>query len=110
MVLAKHITNNFKGNEMTSHKAKPTVQIDNDLLRVTRWDFAPGTETGWHVHELNYVVVPVTNGTLTIDTRDGQMSMASLSIGNSYSRKIGTEHNVINNSDSDVAFIEIEIK
>ena len=39
-------------------KAKPTVQIDDDKVKVTRWDFLPGAETGWHRHEMDYVVVP----------------------------------------------------
>ena len=40
--------------------AVPTVQIDNDSVRVTEWRFAPGAETGWHRHEHEYVVIPVT--------------------------------------------------
>lgn len=95
---------------MTKEKAKPTIQIDNDSVRVTRWDFAPGTETGWHTHDMNYVVIPVTDGILTIETPDGNNFDSPLSIGNSYSRKIGTEHNVVNNSDSNIAFVEVEIK
>jgi hypothetical protein len=31
-------------------KAIPTVQIDNDRVIVTEWRFAPGTDTGHHVH------------------------------------------------------------
>jgi hypothetical protein len=27
-------------------KAKPTVQIDDGKVKVTRWDFSPGAETG----------------------------------------------------------------
>ena len=37
-------------------KAKPTVQIDDDKVKVTRWDFSPGAETGWHRHEMDYIV------------------------------------------------------
>jgi len=40
-------------------KAKPTVQIDDEKVKVTRWDFSPGAETGWHRHEMDYVVVPL---------------------------------------------------
>ena len=48
--------------------AQPTLQIDNDRVRVTEWRFAPGTETGWHTHEMDYVVVPLYDGTLRIET------------------------------------------
>ena len=30
-------------------QAVPTVQIDNERVRVTEWRFAPGAETGEHV-------------------------------------------------------------
>lgn len=39
-------------------QAIPTVQVDNDRVRVTEWRFAPGAETGEHIHEMDYVVVP----------------------------------------------------
>ena len=38
--------------------ARPTVQIDNDRVRVTEWRFAKrGDNTGWHRHEYDYVVI-----------------------------------------------------
>jgi quercetin dioxygenase-like cupin family protein len=30
--------------------ATGTVQLDTEHVRVTRWDFKPGAETGWHRH------------------------------------------------------------
>ena len=44
--------------------AKPTVQIDNAKVRVTEWRFAPGAETGFHTHGMDYVVVPLGDGRL----------------------------------------------
>ena len=44
-----------------------TVLIENERVRVTRWDFAqPGDCTGWHRHEHDYVVVPLFDGNLRI--------------------------------------------
>ena len=40
--------------------AAATVEIDDAHVRVTRWDFEAGAETGWHRHGMAYVVVPVT--------------------------------------------------
>ena len=40
-----------------SDRATPTVLIDNERVRVTRWSFAAGAATGWHVHEYDYVIV-----------------------------------------------------
>lgn len=37
-------------------QASGTRLIDNDRVVVTEWRFAPGAQTGWHVHALDYVV------------------------------------------------------
>jgi beta-alanine degradation protein BauB len=87
--------------------ARPTVQIDDDRFRVTEWHFEPGTETGWHRHEFDYVVVPMTTGRLTIETADGPL-VAELIAGRSYTRHAGVEHNVTNRRTSAVTFVEIE--
>lgn len=89
--------------------AQPTVQIDNDRVRVTEWRFAPGAETGWHRHAYDYVVCPVTDGTLLLETADGNVD-AELRLGQPYFRQVGVEHNVINAGDSELVFVEVEIK
>ena len=89
--------------------AKPTVQVDNDRVRVTEWRFAPGTETGWHRHEMDYVVVPLDDGTLRIETAEG-VTDVELHHGVSYARQAGAEHNVISTTPSEFAFVEIELK
>ena len=89
--------------------AIPTVQVDDERVRVTEWRFPPGTATGWHRHEHDYVVVPVTNGTLTIVTHDGRFQN-ELKHGVAYSRPVGVEHDVINETTQEVAFVEVEIK
>ena len=89
--------------------AKATVFEDNDRVRVTEWRFAPDTETGNHVHELDYTVVPLLTGTLIIVSADGE-SENNIVYGVPYFRQAGAEHNVVNRSDIAVAFMEIEIK
>ena len=46
--------------------AKPTVQVDNERVKVTEWRFSPGADTGWHRHGYDYVVVPMTTGKLKL--------------------------------------------
>ena len=87
-----------------------TQQVDNERVRVTEYRFAPGAETGRHRHEWDYVVVPQTDGVLAIETPDGQVSEAPLIAGASYYRQAGIDHNVVNAGDSEVVFIEIEMK
>ncbi len=91
-------------------QAVPTVQIDNDRVRVTEWRFAPGAETGFHTHGMDYVVVPSGNGRLKLVAPDGSVSFADLKLGQSYTRKAGVQHNVINANDFEYAFVEIELK
>ena len=94
---------------MSEAKAVPTVQEDNALTRVTRWDFTPGAATGWHRHEYDYVIIPVTTGTLHLTGPDGEHD-AELTAGVSYYRKAGVEHDVVNANDHDFAFVEVEFK
>jgi beta-alanine degradation protein BauB len=94
---------------MTRPQAVPTVQIDNQRVIVTEWRFAPGAETGWHLHAHDYVVVPQTDGELLLETPEGELK-APLVAGKSYTRQVGVEHNVINNTDHEVVFIEIELR
>jgi len=90
-------------------QAQPTVQVDNSRVVVTEWRFAPGAETGWHRHGFDYVVVPLTDGKLLLETPDGER-ISELKTGQSYARQAGVEHNVINANDHVFAFIEIELK
>jgi len=85
------------------------VQIDNPRVVVTESRFAPGAETGWHRHEYDYVVVPLMDGKLLVKNKDGE-SVSELSAGKAYFRKAGVEHNVINASAGEFAFVEIQIK
>jgi len=90
-------------------QAIPTTQIDNARVIVTEWRFAPGAETGWHTQGHDYVVVPTISGMLHLETPEG-LKEFPLIAGKSYTRGAGVNHNVINASAHEVAFIEIEIR
>jgi mannose-6-phosphate isomerase-like protein (cupin superfamily) len=90
--------------------AKGTKLIDNDRVTVWEWRFPkPGDNTGWHRHGHDYVVVPTMNGRLKIVTAQGE-SFAEMKAGAPYFRGEGVEHDVVNASDGEYAFIEIELK
>lgn len=89
--------------------AIPTVQVDTDHARVTEWRFAPGAATGRHRHELDYVVVPMTTGELTL-LEDGASRVAPITAGRAYARTAGVEHDVVNDTAGEIVFLEIEIK
>lgn len=90
-------------------QAVPTIQIDNDRVIVTEWRFPPGSETGWHTHAHDYVVVPMTDGTLMLET-DEATKTSNLVKGHSYTRNVGVSHNVINPGPGEVIFVEVEIR
>jgi len=95
---------------MSAKSAMPTVQVENDHLRVTEWRFAPGAATGYHRHGHDYVVVPVYDGELELVGPDGAKTRARLERGKSYFRNAGIEHDVINAGSNLMVFVEIELK
>jgi beta-alanine degradation protein BauB len=96
-------------NDKDRPSGKPTIQIENDRVRVVEWRFPPGAHTGWHKHDYDYVVVPITSGELKIF--DGKSTVpAPLRSGIPYFREAGVEHDVINDNDFEFIFIETEIK
>ncbi|MGO1117204.1 cupin [Rhodovibrionaceae bacterium A322] len=97
-------------DEKSAGTAKGLTYIKNDVTVVTEWSFPKkGDNTGWHTHELDYVVVPLTDGFLEIKTPDGKTTRAELKTGVPYYRDKGVKHDVINGSDHPMAFIEVEI-
>ncbi len=90
-------------------KAESIVQIDNERVIVTEWRFAPGAETGFHVHQHDYVVVPLVTGALRLEEPSGSR-LAQLQAGVSYARPAGVAHNVINANAFEFRFVEVELK
>ena len=84
--------------------------IDNDQVRVTRFDFNPGAQTGWHRHEYDYVITAVTDLGMLLEEPGGNAREVDISAGQAYHRKAGVEHNVINRGSENMSFIEIELK
>jgi quercetin dioxygenase-like cupin family protein len=90
--------------------ARSEVQIDNEQVRVTEWRLAPGSATGDHIHGMDYVIVPVIDGEMTIVAVGGERSKAQLAAGKSYFRKAGVRHDVLNETSTEIVFLEIELK
>ena len=95
---------------MQRKKAKANIQIDNERIRVTEYSFNKNEETGFHIHQWDYVVIPQTNGQLLLIDDNEVEKTATLTAGEPYYRKAGVSHNVINAGKEKLVFIEIEIK
>ena len=92
------------------NKAISNIQIDNNLVRVTKYSFMPGQATGMHKHLYDYIVTPITDGKLLLIDKNGNESDYNLTSCQSYFRKAGVEHNVINSGKQKLIFIETELK
>ena len=89
--------------------AVPTQLQDDEVARITRWDFEPGAATGWHTHGWPYFIVFLTDAILRI--HDGEkVDNLPMSAGHSYMRPAGVSHDVMNGGDKPMAFVEIEVK
>ena len=93
-----------------TNQAQRTLQYDNERVCVTLWKFLPGATTGFHRHEMDYVIVPLTTGNLRIVVPVGVETEVSLTAGISYFRKAGVEHDVVNINNFEFAFLELELK
>ena len=95
---------------MSRPAAEATQLVDDDAVRVTRFDFAPGAETGWHRHGMDYVITAITDCPMLLEEPGGGTREVLVPAGEAYKRTAGVEHNVINAGTSPMRFIEIELK
>jgi len=86
-----------------------TQLIEDSRVRVTRFDFAAGAETGWHEHGMDYVITAVTTCHMLLEDEDGARRVTVVQ-GESYRRDAGVKHNVINDGDVKMSFVEVELK
>ena len=91
-------------------QAKPTQLIDDEKIRVIRYDFEPGAETGWHIHGHDYVITTLTPCSMLLEEPGGTSRKVEFEAHEVYSRPEGVEHNVVNDSKEPMSFMEIEIK
>ena len=89
---------------------KSKMLVDDERTRVTRFEFQPGQETGWHEHEFGYVITAITDCDMKIENPDGENSSVFVNAGEAYRRNAGVKHNVINDGSLPMSFVEIELK
>jgi quercetin dioxygenase-like cupin family protein len=91
--------------------AQADTVVDDERVRVTTWKFREdGENTGWHVHEHDYIVVPVTGGTFAVTAADGSTREMAQEAGSPYLGTAGTEHDVVYAGGASAVFVEIELK
>ncbi len=86
-----------------------TTLIDDARVRVTRFDFTEGAETGWHRHGHDYVITALTDCPMLVEFPDGTSRHAPIPAGTVYRRDEGVEHNVVCDGPA-MSFVEVELK
>jgi len=86
-----------------------TTLIDDARVRVTRFDFGPGAETGWHRHGYDYVITAITDCPMLLEEPGAATRSVLVPAGTAYRRNEGVEHNVICDGPG-MSFVEVELK
>ena len=90
--------------------AAETVLIDNATTRISEIVFQSDEQTGWHLHDWDYVTVQQSGGCLEIAAVDGTVRMMDYKPGVTNYRKAPIEHIARNISGVEVRVLEIEYK
>ena len=61
-------------------QAKAIELIDDSRVRVTRFEFEPGAETGWHTHGFDYVITAVTDCDMKLEEPGGGCELFRLNV------------------------------
>lgn len=97
--------------EAEDRTAAPSIVVHEDeRSRIIKYCLRPGEQTGWHRHELDYVVIYESEGTLTSHFADGSTKKFNYTPGKTASIKAPVEHNAVNTGTTDVMGYEIEYK
>lgn len=99
-----------KNQDLDYVPAAFTVLYEDDKTRITSWVFAPGSQTGWHHHNFDYVTIQQSGGRLRLENDQGDVKLIDYEIGRSVGYSAPIKHNATNVSDEDVRVIEIEYK
>jgi beta-alanine degradation protein BauB len=87
------------------------ILFENDRVRV--WDFVvePGRSKGWHRHDLPYLIIPMTDGDIEIESAvTGQVERPKGQIGGPIWRDAGEVHDLRNIGRTTYRNILIEMK
>lgn len=88
--------------------AVPTPQMDYSRAVITGWRFETGAETGSHVHVHDYVIVPIADCELLVETGSrGRTSRLKASQNRAGERGIG--RNVVDAGTQPAVVVGIEI-
>jgi quercetin dioxygenase-like cupin family protein len=86
------------------------VIFENDFVRVWELAVEPGRSKGLHRHDLPYVIVPLTEGKIEIESIDGRVYRPDEKVGEAIWRDAGEIHDLKNLGDATYRNVLVEIK
>ena len=84
--------------------------FEDDKTKITSWKFAPGSQTGWHLHNFDYVTIQKSGGRLKLESEDGEIKYIDYENNRTAGYSAPIKHNATNVSEEEVRVIEIEYK
>ena len=99
-----------RGNEPLGEIAT-TVLFENDKVKIWNLIVEPGEASSWHLHERDYVTVPVEGKALTAEFEDGSTRESSVVVGTTWTyHGEHRVHRVVNNTDTRYVNVLVELK
>jgi uncharacterized RmlC-like cupin family protein len=87
-----------------------TIIFENEFVRVWGLSLDPDERQSWHVHELPYLVIPLTEGKNEMRWKDGRVVHTNEFPGQALWRMPGAAHELVNTSGWTYRNILIELK
>ena len=86
------------------------IIFENEFVRVWELAVEPGASKGLHRHDLPYVIVPLTEGKIEIESIDGRSYRPNEKVGEAIWRDAGEIHDLKNLGDAVYRNVLVEIK
>ena len=90
--------------------AEFNLLFEDDKTKITSWKFAPGSQTGWHFHNFDYVTIQKSGGRLKLESEEGEIKYIDYENNRTAGYSAPIRHNATNVSQEEVRVIEIEYK
>lgn len=81
---------------------------EDSRTKVWRWSFESGQATGMHIHEFDYIAIPISGGDFTATMGSGELLEFTQIAGTPYQRFAGVQHNVRFVGEGKASFVEVE--
>ena len=91
-----------------SEQATCELLSEDSRSKVWRWSFESGQATGMHVHEFDYIAIPISGGNFTATLDTGEVMEFQQEAGTPYQRSSGVHHNVRFVGEGKASFVEVE--